>query len=48
MPHYGVTIATVLEEIQANLELRFKYKIPFKVEISSFRLKGKVRLSFVT
>ena len=45
MPHYGVTIATVSEEIKASLEVRVNYKIPFKVEISSFRLKDKVKLS---
>ena len=48
MKNHGVTIPTVQEEIKANLKLRFSYKIPFKVGISSFRLKGKVRLSFVT
>ena len=44
MPHYGVTIATVPEEIKANLQVRVNYQILFKVEISSFILKDKVML----
>ena len=44
MTHHGVKIGTVIEEIKANLEVRVNYKIPFKVEISSSRLKDKVRL----
>ena len=43
--HHGVTIATVPEEIKANLEVRVNNKIPFKDKISSYRLKDKVRLS---
>ena len=44
MKHHRVTIATVPDEMKGYLEVLVKYEIPFRVGISSFRLRSKVSL----